>query len=118
MKKGQKVRILQTNEIATIVEIELIRKSGKVHQYCHLKTDKQPDLWLDASELGSVIESCKVTIEGSNGKTLYLAVSQNHTKENELKISLTGSPENLKEHSGLHFLLAAYFLKGLAAEPE
>lgn len=37
MKKGQKVRILRTNQIATIVEVELIRKGGKVHRYCHLK---------------------------------------------------------------------------------
>lgn len=26
MKKGQKVRILRTNQVATIVEVELIRK--------------------------------------------------------------------------------------------
>ena len=42
MKKGQKVRILRTNQVATIVEVELIRKSGKVHRYCHLKVDKKP----------------------------------------------------------------------------
>ena len=39
MKKGQKVRILRTNQVATIVEVELIRKSGKVHRYCHLMTE-------------------------------------------------------------------------------
>lgn len=44
MKKGQKVRILRTNQIATIVEVELIRKSGKVHRYCHLKMDKKAGL--------------------------------------------------------------------------
>ena len=38
MKKGQKVRILRTNQVATIVEVELIRKGGKVNRYCHLKT--------------------------------------------------------------------------------
>lgn len=52
MEKGQKVRILRTSQIATIVEVELIRKGGKVHRYCHLKVDKKPDLWLDSSELG------------------------------------------------------------------
>ena len=56
MKKGQKVRILRTNQVATIVEVELIRKGGKVHRYCHLKTDEKSYLWLDASELGSVVE--------------------------------------------------------------
>ena len=55
MKKGHKVRILRTNQIATIVEVELIRKGGKVHRYCHLKVDKKPDLWLDASELGDIV---------------------------------------------------------------
>lgn len=45
MKKGQKVRILRTNQVATIVEVELIRKSGKVHRYCHLKTDEKSYLW-------------------------------------------------------------------------
>ena len=55
MKKGQKVRILRTNQVATIVEVELIRKSGKVHRYCHLKVDKKPDLWFDSSELGGLV---------------------------------------------------------------
>ena len=45
MKKGQKVRILRTNQVATIVEVELIRKGGKVHRYCHLKTDEKSYLW-------------------------------------------------------------------------
>ena len=55
MKKGQKVRILRTNQVATIIEVELIRKGGKVHRYCHLKTDEKSYLWSDASELGSVV---------------------------------------------------------------
>jgi hypothetical protein len=29
MKKGQKVRILRTNQVATIVEVELIRKVAR-----------------------------------------------------------------------------------------
>ena len=41
MKKGQKVRILRTDQVATIVEVELIRKSGKVQQYYHLKTNEK-----------------------------------------------------------------------------
>ena len=50
------MRILRTNQVATIVEVELIRKGGKVNRYCHLKTDEKSYLWLDASELGSVVE--------------------------------------------------------------
>ena len=55
MKKGQKVRILRTNQVATIVEVELIRKSGKVHRYCHLKVDKKPDLWFRTGGIGGKV---------------------------------------------------------------
>ena len=74
MKKGQKVRILRTNQVATIVEVELIRKSGKVHRYCHLKVDKKPDLWLDSSELGGLVERCRITFHDDRGQELYFDV--------------------------------------------
>ena len=71
MKKGQKVRILRTNQVATIVEVELIHKGGKVHRYCHLKTDEKSYLWLDASELGSVVEEVKVSVYLKEASGLY-----------------------------------------------
>ena len=62
MKKGQKVRILRTNQVATIVEVELIRKSGKVHRYCHLKVDKKPgDWWKGAGLLSMMTEGRNYT---------------------------------------------------------
>ena len=99
MKKGQKVRILRTNQVATIVEVELIRKGGKVHRYCHLKVDNKPDLWLDSSELGGLVERCRITF---------------HDKEN-LSMTLTGRPENLKEHHGINIVMAEMFLDGFKA---
>ncbi len=74
MKKGQKVRILRTNQVATIVEVELIRKGGKVHRYCHLKVDNKPDLWLDSSELGGLVERCRITFHDDRGQELYFDV--------------------------------------------
>ncbi|WP_455609929.1 hypothetical protein [Bacteroides rodentium] len=117
MKKGQKVRILRTNQIATIIEVELIRKGGKVHRYCHLKVDKKPDLWLDSSELGSVLEHCKITIQGENGQAIHVDFCQNYA-DDKLKIDITGCPENLKEHKGLHIAALSYLLLGCKAEPE
>ena len=73
MKKGKKVRILRTNQVATIVEVELIRKGGKVHRYCHLKTDEKSYLWLDASELGSVVEEVKVSVVDDRNRELHLS---------------------------------------------
>ena len=113
MKRGQKVRILRTNEIATIVEVELIRKSGKVHRYCHLKVDKKPDLWLDASELGGLVERCRITFHDDRGQELYFDVERDYRKEN-LSMTLTGrNPENLKEHHGINILMAEVLCQGL-----
>ena len=105
MRKGQKVRILRTNQIATIVEVELIRKSGKVHRYCHLKMDKKPDLWMDASELGGLVERCRITFHDDRGQELYFDVERDYRKEN-LSVTLTGkNPENLKEHHGINIMM-------------
>ena len=113
MKKGQKVRILRTNQIATIVEVELIRKSGKVHRYCHLKMDKKPDLWMDASELGGLVERCRITFHDDRGQELYFDVERDYRKEN-LSVTLTGkNPENLKEHHGINILMAEMLCRGL-----
>ena len=113
MKKGQKIRILRTNEIATIVEVELIRKGGKVHRYCHLKVDNKPDLWLDASELGGLVEKCRITFHDDRGQELYFDVERDYRKEN-LSMTLTGkNPETLKEDHGINIVMAEMLLKGL-----
>lgn len=112
MKKGQKVRILRTNQIATIVEVELIRKSGKVHRYCHLKMDKKPDLWMDASELGGLVERCRITFHDDRGQELYFDVERDYRKEN-LSVTLTRkNPENLKEHHGINIMMAEMLCRG------
>lgn len=112
MRKGQKVRILRTNQIATIVEVELIRKSGKVHRYCHLKMDKKPDLWMDASELGGLVERCQITFYDDRGQELYFDVERDYCKEN-LSITLIGkNPENLKEHHGINIVMAEMLCRG------
>lgn len=115
MKKGQKVRILRTNQIATIVEVELIRKGGKVHRYCHLKVDNKPDLWLDAAELGGLVERGRITFHDDKGQELYFDVERDYRKEN-LSMTLTGrNPENLKEHYGINILMAEMLFNGLRA---
>lgn len=105
------MRILRTNEIATIADIELIKKGNQVHRYCRLKTDKQSDLWLDASELGGMVEHCCITFKNENGQELILDVDRDYRKE-ELKMKMSGrKPENLKAHHGIHVLMANLFLE-------
>ncbi len=115
MKKGQKVRILRTNQIATIVEVELIRKGGKVHRYCHLKIDKKTFLWMDASELGGLVERCRITFHDDRGQELLFDVERDYRKEN-LIITLSGrNPDNLKEHHGINIVMAEMLCNGLNA---
>ena len=113
MKKGQKVRILRTNQVATIVEVELIRKGGKVHRYCHLKTDDKSYLWLDSSELGCVVEEVKVSVVDDRNRELHLAICQDYSKD-KMTLHLTGkNPDNLKEASGLYARLMNLFIGSL-----
>lgn len=117
MRRGQKVRILRTNEIATIADIELIKKGGKVHRYCQLKTDKKSDLWLDASELGGMVESCRITFQNENGQELIFNVKCDYRNVKELILNITGrNPENLKEHHGFHVQMATLFARCFQAE--
>lgn len=116
LRKGSSVRILRTNEIATIVDIELIRKGGKVHRYCRLKTDKKQDLWLDASELGGMVEHCHITFQNENGQELILDVERDYRKD-DLNLNITGrNPENLKEQRGIHVQMATLFARCFQAE--
>lgn len=114
MKRGQSVRILRTNQIGTIADVELIRKGGKVYKYCHVKTDAKPDLWLDSSELGDIVERARITFSGDNGQEIYIDMEWNH-KTDVTTIKITGKPENLLEHKQDSFnsRLAAQYLRSL-----
>lgn len=120
IRKGTEVRVRRTNQIATVSEVELIRKGGKLHKYCHLRTaGKEPDLWLDSEELAEVHEVCEVTFANlTGGQTLRFSLDLNH-KTDELKTRLrVERPENLKEHEGLHMELAVMLLQKVCEHTE
>ncbi len=54
MRKGQRIRVLRTGELGSVVDKTLIRKNGNVRVYCRVKLDKTPDLdtWFFADQLG------------------------------------------------------------------
>lgn len=117
IKKGAEVRIRRTNEIGTIKEVELIRKGGIIHKYCHIVTEKgKQDLWLDSSELTDIIETCVVRFANSDGQFLTLTVAHNH-KVQDLRVTINdGIPQNLKEHAGLHIYLLNQMLTKMTRE--
>jgi hypothetical protein len=50
----------------------------------------------------------------TEGQELYFDVERDYDKEN-LSMTLTGRPENLKEHHGINIVMAEMFLDGFKA---
>lgn len=123
MRKGQRVRVLRTGELGTVVDKTLIRKKGNVGVYCRVKLDKTPELdtWFFADQLGATKETCTVTFKSNDGREMVMHVETQHEPkagEQGIKVSLeAGNRPCLLEHEGgLHFLLAAMLMKALAEE--
>lgn len=106
MKKGQKVRILSNNTVGTIADSTFFTLNGKKHiRYEVRKKGEKEGRWYPAEELGLVEEPVKVTITGSNGQQVFFDLNINWDKES-MTVKMTGSPENLKEHKGIHLRVA------------
>lgn len=70
---------------------------------------------MDASELGGLVERCRITFHDDKGHKLYFDVERDYRKEN-LSMKLTGkNPENLKEHHGINIMMVEMFLNGFKA---
>lgn len=119
MKKGQKVRILRTNETGTVANQELIRKGGQVKRYIKVKLDHCPklDTWYMEDELGSVQEQVKAEFTDERGRVLVLDFVYDHHKKALGTITMTGrNPENLKNHiRGFHSRLVGVLMTALGA---
>ena len=106
MKKGQKVRIKSSGKIGVIADSEFFHWGGRKHVRYEVKFDKQKDtVWYPKEELTTALtEHVKVAFSGEGGN-VYLDVSLNHDKKNYIHVLLTGNPENIQEHYGLHVFL-------------
>lgn len=114
MKKGQKVRIKSSGKIGVIADSEFFHWGGRKHVRYEVKFDKQKDtVWYPKEELTTALtEHVKVTFSGEGGD-VYLDVSIDHDKRDHIQVLLTGNPENLKKHNGLHVALACRLLEQL-----
>lgn len=116
MRKGQRVRILRNNEIGTIADSEFFKLNGRKHiRYCVVTRTNRQGCWYPVEQLGDVMERATVTVRNEDGRELTLSVTRNYQKE-ELKMKITGQPQNLKEHEGLNIMLMANLLNGIYAE--
>ena len=115
MKKGQKVRIKSSGKIGVIADSEFFVLGRIKHVRYEVKFDNQKDtVWYPKEELTTALtEHVKVTFSGEGGD-LHMDVSLNHDKRKNIEVILTGNPENMQEHRGLHVSLATLLIKELA----
>lgn len=117
-EKRQRVRVLETGELGTVTDQQLIPRKGKLHRYVQVRMDKKPhlDRWYWDDQLGDTTEIATATIACA-GQAVTINVTQDYENGN-MSIEMTGSPENLKEHNRLHLLVATAIFAGLGLKPE
>lgn len=93
-EKRPRVRVLETGELGTVTDQQLIPRKGKLHRYVQVKMDKKPhlDRWYWDDQLGGTRETCRVMLE--DGRSIYhLDITKDHETE-EYTIGMRGDREN------------------------
>lgn len=111
--KKQRVIVRETGELGTVTDRVLMKRGGKPTLYCQVKLDGHPniDRWYWADQLGETKEHAVCTFR-CGGQELTADVVLDHDTQ-RLHFTLTGQPENLKEHRGLHIRLLADMVESL-----
>lgn len=94
-EKRQRVRVLETGELGTVTDQQLILRQGRLHVYRQVRLDKKPhlDRWFWDDQLGGTRERCRVTFEDDRGSRYHLDVTKNH-EEDSFTLDLQGRREN------------------------
>ena len=114
-EKRPRVRVLETGELGTVTDQQLIPRKGKLHRYVQVKMDKKPhlDRWYWDDQLGDIRERCRVSFENEDGKAIFLDMEHDHERE-EMKMDLSAEPKLTETDRGLYIQMAYEFMKGIA----
>ena len=103
---------LNDNTIATIADSTFFVLNAKKHiRYEVRRLGERESRWVSAEELLPVKETVTVTVEDGI-QTLVASLHIDWAGE-EIKITITGSPENLKGHKGVHMRVMGCFIESL-----
>lgn len=115
--RGQRVRILATDEIGTVAEKVFMKRRSKERPsvYCRVWLDKKPDedRWYWADQLGETKEYAHATFTAGN-QEVTVRITLDHETE-RMQFNVTGTPKNLQEHKGLHLQMLMHMLEGCGA---
>ena len=114
MRKGQKVRVKSTNKIGVIADTEFFHWGGRKHVRYEVKVEGQKNTcWYPKEALTTdLVERATVVFSGEDG-TLNMVFSLDHDKNDGIHAELTGNPDNLKDHQGLHVKLVNVLINSL-----
>lgn len=112
LRKGTRIRVLDTGELGTIADKMLIRKDGTVRTYCKVRLDKKPkeNTWYFAEKLGDTKECAFVTFGDHTDRRIIVGVEIDHEKNCVSGLKVKGLPDEPDKHEGLYKYLAAIFL--------
>ena len=114
-EKKQRVRVLETGQLGTVTDQQLMKRNGEVHRYLQVQLDDQAhlDIWFWDDQLGDTRERCRVTFENEDGKAIFMDMEQDHERE-EMKMKMSAKPKLTKEQRGLYLQMAYEFMNGIA----
>ena len=113
--KGTRVMVLQTGEIGTIAEKQLVTLHGQTHVSCRVVTPKFPKgVWMPRDHFRDPVERATVTIEGDDGVRHVLQVVINNDGH-ELELSTPDGGGLFAEGHALADRCSGWFQNGVAA---
>lgn len=114
----QRVRVIETGELGTVTDQQLMKRGGELLRYMQVRMDKRPhlDRWFWDDQLGGTRERCRVTMEHESGQALVFNLEMDYEKDQDITMELTAkNPVNIREHRGLHVRMASHLLEGFTA---
>lgn len=91
-EKKQRVRVLETGQLGTVTDQQLMKRDGVLHRYMQVLLDKQPhlDRWFWDDQVGGTRETCRVTIEHESGQTMICDLTRDFEKNEEVTMVKSG----------------------------
>lgn len=115
----QRVRVLETGQMGTVTDQQLMKRDGVLHRYMQVRLDKQPhlDRWFWDDQVGGTKETCRVTLEDDTN-TYRMDITRNH-ENGDYDIHIHSKRDDNTKHVGdLSFRLVRLMLEAMGATPE
>ena len=118
-EKRQRVRVLETGELGTVTDQQLILRQGRLHVYRQVRLDKKPhlDRWFWDDQLGATKEQIRVTFEDGRGNHWVVGIVRDHEQGHQT-VSLQGGTLNKLYPLDYSVHLTRILLDGMGILPD